>query len=215
MRFIIEDPDPALERKLLDLIASHRPAVSLTVDANWTAHRAATLLRNLPENAARVIEGAVLGEGYVSAASLREQGDGSLRGHTGAISQALTRGVRLGWWPEGLPAPVESEYNAKDAKSPARAAGFRLLDGLLPVFQEAVAKVDDMAFGTTPLSALTRAVRTDGGTWTPARTIELLESDGRRTTPNQARALLRSLAKTGVLVPGDTAGRYHAAAEEK
>ncbi|MFE6132707.1 hypothetical protein ACFQ6Q_31275 [Streptomyces sp. NPDC056437] len=198
MRIIIEDPDQGFQDKLLALIAEHRDSLTLLTDIEWTPERAATLLRNLPDKAARVIIAAVEGGGYVAAASLREDG-GSMRGHTGPITHALNRGVREGWWPEGMPTPIKASYNP-DVAGPQRAAGFLLTEGLLPAFQAAVSQVENMGFGSTQLSKLTKVVSEEGGEWDPARVVDALGADGFTVTTKRSRELLRRLADERLLV---------------
>ncbi|MDQ0945976.1 hypothetical protein [Streptomyces sp. V1I1] len=201
MRIIIEDPDEAFRDKLLALITAHSDTLTLVTDTEWTEERAATLLRNLPARAARVIRAAVDGDGYVAAEELREEGK-AMRGHTGPITQALKRGVRNGWWPEGMPRPIEAEYNA-DVAGYQRAVGFRMTEELLLAFREASARVDDMEFGTTQLSILTKAVRSGCGTWGPDRAVAALAAAGIEVSVKRARELLRRIADTGLLVKTD------------
>ncbi|NUK50388.1 hypothetical protein HRW14_08805 [Streptomyces lunaelactis] len=211
MRIIIEDPDQRFQDKLLALIAEHRDSLTLLTDTEWTPERAATLLRNLPSKAARVIVAAVDGGGYVAAEDLREEG-GSMRGHTGPITHALNRGVREGWWPEGMPTPIKASYNA-DVAGAQRAAGFQLGEGLLPVFQAAVTQVEDMGFGSTQLSKLTKAVAEQGGDWDPSRSVAVLAGAGFTVTAKRARELLRRIADTGLLVKTDAHQAMYRAAE--
>ncbi|MFF4796612.1 hypothetical protein ACFY2M_45055 [Streptomyces sp. NPDC001276] len=82
-----------------------------TVDTGWTVDRAERYLRSLPAGARRFAEMVVVdGDGYIDAEQLR-QVLGKLNGPTVALSRAVPRGVREGWWPEGISAPISPVWD--------------------------------------------------------------------------------------------------------
>ncbi|MEV5150015.1 hypothetical protein [Streptomyces sp. NPDC052727] len=56
---------------------------------------------------------------------------------------------------------------------------------------------------TTQRATLQRIIEKERGTWTPQRTVQSLSAAGHNVTPKRARALLRSIAETGLLVKSD------------
>ncbi|MFJ3140275.1 hypothetical protein ACIPK5_30850 [Streptomyces sp. NPDC086843] len=136
MKITIEGASPEFERKLLDLLAEHRRELTVAVDTEWNADRAARYLRTLPSSARSFLEEVVKGKGYADAAALRDL-FGSLRGPTIALSRAIPRGVKAGWWPEGIAAPVQAVY---DPANPSwqRAIGYSMDKAVLAVFVDAL-----------------------------------------------------------------------------
>ncbi|MFE7940552.1 hypothetical protein ACOZDF_23290 [Streptomyces griseoincarnatus] len=144
MKITIEGASPEFERALLDLLAEHRRELTVAVDTEWNADRAALYLRTLPSSALSFLQEVVKGKGYADAAALRDL-FGSLRGPTIALSRAIPRGVKAGWWPEGIAAPVQAVY---DPANPSwqRAIGYSMDKAVLSVFIDALWDV----FGNGP-----------------------------------------------------------------
>ncbi|MEV0982308.1 hypothetical protein [Streptomyces sp. NPDC049915] len=136
MRIVIEGASPEFERKLLDLLAAHRDELAVAVDTEWSTERAARYLQTLPAAARRFLEFVVNAKGHADAEALRSE-FGSLRGPTIALSRAMPRGVRAGWWPEGTPAPIQPIY---DPSNPSwqRAVAYVMDKKVLAVFGEAL-----------------------------------------------------------------------------
>jgi hypothetical protein len=127
----VKEPSAEFQRDLLALLAKH--ASQVRVDTEWDVERAARFYEALPGRARRIIQGAVAGGGFVSAEALRLTPDGSLRGHAGALKQALERGARLGWWPNGMSAPVTPV-----GPGFGKVQGYRMSAQLLEVFTAAL-----------------------------------------------------------------------------
>ncbi|MEU6556244.1 MULTISPECIES: hypothetical protein [unclassified Streptomyces] len=83
----------------------------------------------------------VQADGSKDADELREHFNGELRGPTIALSRAVPRGVRDGWWPEGTPAPITPLY---DPANPSwqRAVRYEMAAERVPAFREAFARLD-------------------------------------------------------------------------
>ncbi|GAA2340247.1 hypothetical protein OKJ48_20530 [Streptomyces kunmingensis] len=143
MRITIEGASPEFERKLLDLLAEHREELTVTVDTTWTVERAVDFLRSLTA-AARLFARLVVDadDGLLGAHTLREHFDRGLRGPTVSLAKALTRGMREGWLPEGIEAPIAVVYGGPASASWRRADSYRLTSENVPVFREAFARLD-------------------------------------------------------------------------
>ncbi|MFE6895192.1 hypothetical protein [Streptomyces sp. NPDC057694] len=142
MRIIIEDAPEDLALEIAALIGRHASHESVTLNADWTVPRAEMLLRDLPTTAGRLIREAVLGDGWAAAERLRgADGSGSLRGRSGAITKAITRGTVAGRWPDGMPSPVQAQYDP-DVPSYQRTVGYRMADDLVTVFRAAMDRID-------------------------------------------------------------------------
>lgn len=126
----VDDPTDAFRKDLLDLLARHAPAVQ--VDTEWTPERARRYHQALPVRARRILELAVAAGGFVPSENLRDEADGSLRGHSGPLKQALQRGALKGWWPDGMRAPIEPQ-----GPGYGKVQGYLIPDDLLPVFTAA------------------------------------------------------------------------------
>ncbi|MFC7885281.1 hypothetical protein ACFUVV_25895 [Streptomyces sp. NPDC057376] len=111
MKIVIEGASPEFERKLLALLADHRHELAVSVGTEWDTDRALLYLVDLPAKARRFVQLVVEADGDKDAEELRAAFDGQLRGPTIALSRAVPRGVRRGWWPEGTRAPVTPRYN--------------------------------------------------------------------------------------------------------
>jgi hypothetical protein len=127
----VREPSAEFQRDLLDLLTKH--AAQVRMDTEWSVERAARFYEALPGRARRIVQGVVAGGGFVSADVLRSSPGASLRGHAGALKKTLERGARLGWWPDGLRAPV-----APVGPGFGKVAGYRMPDDLLEVFSAAL-----------------------------------------------------------------------------
>ncbi|MFF7411691.1 hypothetical protein [Streptomyces lydicus] len=109
MRIIVtvEDPEPGFLDKFTALLAEHGAKVEL--DTEWTVERATRYYRELPPRAQDIVRLAAVQDGLVKADELRKDGGDSLRGVSGPLKRTLDRGVRQGWWPEGMKAPIEPQ----------------------------------------------------------------------------------------------------------
>ncbi|WFB82575.1 MULTISPECIES: hypothetical protein [Streptomyces] len=112
MKIVIEGASEDFAEKVLALAAQQGAELTVaTVDKSWSADRAERYLRSLPAGARRFAEMVVTAdEGYIDAEQLR-QALGKLNGPTVALSRAVPRGVREGWWPEGTNAPIEPVWD--------------------------------------------------------------------------------------------------------
>ncbi|MEH0625068.1 hypothetical protein [Streptomyces stelliscabiei] len=135
MKFTIEGGSPEFERKLLALFAEHRDELTVTTGTAWTGERATRYLMTLPV-AARTFAIEVIDSGGRAEADYLRHQHGSLRGPTIALSRAMPRGVKAGWWPEGTPAPIRPIYDP-DNPSWQRAVAYVLDEEHLPAFREA------------------------------------------------------------------------------
>lgn len=141
MRIIIEDVPDDLARELLALIG-RQGTTTVTVTPEWTPTRAEHLLRDLPAIAAQVIREAAAGNGWAPADKLRgPDGTDSLRGRTGAITKAITRGAKANRWPVGMETPVAAQYDP-EIPSYQRTIGFIMPEHLLLPFQMAIHNID-------------------------------------------------------------------------
>lgn len=156
MRITIEGASEEFERKLLELLAEHRHELAVTADTEWTVERAERYLRSLPAGARRFAEMVVVdGDGYADADTLRSV-LGKLNGPTVALSRAIPRGVKAGWWPEGTRAPVTVVYDP-DNPSWQKAIGYEVSDENVPVFRAALARLSLGAWAGDAPSALAPA----------------------------------------------------------
>ncbi|MER6470992.1 hypothetical protein [Streptomyces collinus] len=126
----VEDPTEAFQEKLLGLLAEH--ANQVEVDTTWTVERAEQYYRTLPPRAQDIVQGAVEGDGFVSDDDLRTDGS-SLRGHSSALKRILERGVREGWWPAGMPAPIQPQ-----GPGFGKVKGYRMPGDLVQTFFTAI-----------------------------------------------------------------------------
>ncbi|WP_405591479.1 hypothetical protein [Streptomyces sp. NBC_01190] len=184
----VEDPTEHFQQRLLALLAEH--AADVHVDTEWTVERAVRYYLSLPLNARRIVKEATIRDGYVPADELREDGDGSLRGHSAALKRAVERGVRNRWWPEGMEAPITPQ-----GPGFGKVRGYCLRRNLVDVFFAAIAEVGLMS----QRDALERAVRAGGGIWDAERTVKALAEAGVTVDDSRARQLLGDLADRGLL----------------
>jgi hypothetical protein len=78
------------------------------------------------------------GDGYIDAEQLR-QTSGKLNGPTVALSRAVPRGVREGWWPEGTRAPISPVWDP-DSPSWHKNIAYQTAKEDVPVFRDAPAR---------------------------------------------------------------------------
>lgn len=198
----VEDPSGDFQAKLLALLSEH--AEHVEADTAWTIERAARYYNALPQRAQRILTEAAARDGYVPAEDLRDDGDGSLRGHSAALKQALERGARNGWWPEGMQAPIQPQ-----GPGFGKVVGYRMPDALVDTFFTAIHGVN-----SSQKAALEAAIATEGSRfrWEPSRVVGVLAVAGHRIELKRARALLRQLAEDGLLVRAhETAAIYDTA----
>lgn len=144
MRIVIEGASEEFERKLLDIIAEHRHELTVTADTDWTVERAERYLRSLPAGARRFAKMVTIdGEGYIEADLLR-QVLGKLNGPTVALSRAIPRGVREGWWPQGTRAPITAVYDP-DNPSWRKNIAYQMNQEDVPIFRNALARITVLA----------------------------------------------------------------------
>ncbi|THA34050.1 hypothetical protein E6R18_08590 [Streptomyces sp. A1277] len=151
MKFTIEGMSEEFEHKLLSLLAEHRHELAITADTEWTVERAERYLRSLTAGARRFATMVVLdGDGYLDADHLRGV-LGKLNGPTVALSRAVPRGVREGWWPEGTSAPITPVWDP-DNPSWHKNIAYEMTRENVSVFREALARLGagkrDQAKGT-------------------------------------------------------------------
>ncbi|MER7090018.1 MULTISPECIES: hypothetical protein [Streptomyces rochei group] len=126
----IDEPTTDFQDRLLALLKDH--AAHVEVDTTWTVERALQYYRSLPVRARDIVKGAVAGDGFVSDDELRTDGS-SLRGHSGALKRILQRGVREGWWPAGMQAPIQAQ-----GPGFGKVKGYRMPDALVQTFFTAI-----------------------------------------------------------------------------
>ncbi|MGW3361193.1 hypothetical protein ACWDFL_38470 [Streptomyces bungoensis] len=127
----VDEPTGDFQDRLLTLLAEHAGAVEL--DAIWNLKRAERYYSELPPRARRILREAVIHDGYIKADDLRGDEDTSLRGHSAALKRVLDRGTRKGWWPEGMPEPIE-------ARGPGfgKVLGYQMPHDLVDLFLTAI-----------------------------------------------------------------------------
>ncbi|MFF4692539.1 hypothetical protein [Streptomyces sp. NPDC001307] len=138
----VREPSDEFQRDLLALLDKHADRVRM--DTDWNVERAARFCAELPTRARGIVQGVVAGGGFVSAEDWRLTPGASLRGHAGALKQTLERGARLGWWPDGLRAPVASV-----GPGFGKVQGYRMPTELLELFATALS-AEGPAPGATP-----------------------------------------------------------------
>jgi hypothetical protein len=127
----IDQPTGDFQERLLALLAEY--AGDIEEDAHWTIPRAESYYRSLPARAKRILQEAVIRDGYVPADELRDSEHQSLRGHSAALKTALQRGVTLGRWPAGMQAPIEPQ-----GPGFGKVVGYRMPDDLVQTFYTAI-----------------------------------------------------------------------------
>ncbi|MGY4965119.1 hypothetical protein [Streptomyces sp. 900105245] len=140
MKITIEGASEEFERKLLDLVAEHRHELTVIADTDWTVERAERYLRSLTAGARRFAEMVIVdGDGYIDADQLRRV-IGKLNGPTVALSRAIPRGVRAGWWPEGTKAPINPVWDP-DHPSWHKNIAYEMAEQNVPVFRAALTQL--------------------------------------------------------------------------
>lgn len=127
----IDQPTGDFQKKLLALLSDH--AADVGTDTTWTKERASRYYLALPARAQRIIKEAADRDGYVSADDLRDGEDASLRGHSAALKRILDRGVREGWWPVTMEAPIQAQ-----GPGFGKVVGYRMPEHLTSVFRMAI-----------------------------------------------------------------------------
>ncbi|MFD4412474.1 hypothetical protein [Streptomyces sp. NPDC058475] len=141
MKITIEGASEEFAEKVLILAAQEGAELNVaTVDTSWTVDRAERYLRSLPAGARRFAEMVVVdGDGYLEADQLR-QVLGRLNGPTVALSRAMPRGVREGWWTEGTTAPISPVWDP-DNPSWHKNIAYQMTKENVPVFRAAIARM--------------------------------------------------------------------------
>lgn len=141
VKITIEGASEEFTEKVIHLAAQQGANLSIsTIETGWTAERAERYLRSLPAGArtfARIV--VVDGDGHADADTLRAA-VGKLNGPTVALSRAMPRGVKAGWWPEGTPAPIE-KVDDPDHPSWQKAEAYVMSKDLVPIFRAAFARL--------------------------------------------------------------------------
>jgi hypothetical protein len=141
MKITIEGASEDFARELVALAARQGGELSITtVGTGWTVDRAERYLRSLTGGARRFAEMVVVdGDGYIDADHLRTV-LGRLQGPTVALSRAMPRGVKEGWWPEGTPAPISPVW---DENNPSwhKNIAYRMDREIVPIFREALTRI--------------------------------------------------------------------------
>ncbi|MEU4038725.1 hypothetical protein [Streptomyces collinus] len=142
MKITIEGASEQFAEKVLVLAAQHGAELAVTtVDTGWTVDRAERYLRSLPAGARRFAKMVVDGDGYLDAEQLR-QALGKLNGPTVALSRAVPRGVREGWWPEGISAPISPVWDP-DNPSWHKNIAYQMTKENVPTFRAAISRLED------------------------------------------------------------------------
>ncbi|MFI8105367.1 hypothetical protein [Streptomyces sp. NPDC086023] len=141
MKITIEGADEAFAEKLVALAAAHAAELTIsTINTTWTVDRAERYLRNLTTSARRFAEMVIVeGDGYIDADQLRSV-LGKLNGPTVALSRAIPRGVREGWWPEGISTPIRPVWDP-DNPSWHKNIAYEMSRENVPVFREALVRI--------------------------------------------------------------------------
>ncbi|MGC0208379.1 hypothetical protein [Streptomyces levis] len=127
----IDQPTGEFQERLLALLAEY--AADIEEDNHWTIPRAESYYRSLPPCAKRILQEAVIRDGYVPAEDLRDSEHHSFRGHSAALKTALQRGVTLGRWPAGMQAPIEPQ-----GPGFGKVVGYRMPEDLVQTFYTAI-----------------------------------------------------------------------------
>lgn len=140
---IFRDVDLAKLPAIAKLLEPARAELLEPPVPEWNVDEAERLLRHLRAGAYGLLRDLARGHGRVEAGVLRgPDGGQSLRGLTGPISKAMARLTWAGHLREGLPHPVETQYDP-EVRAYQRALAFQMPDGLLPTFRAAVARIED------------------------------------------------------------------------
>ncbi|MFJ4700536.1 hypothetical protein ACIP5N_21845 [Streptomyces sp. NPDC088768] len=140
MKITIEGASEEFLERVLALAAQQGADLTVsTVERGWTVERAERFLRSLPSGAKTFARLVVDGDGHAGADTLRAA-VGKLNGPTVALSRAIPRGVREGWWPDGTPAPIE-RVDDPDHPSWQKAEAYVMRRDLVPVFRAALARL--------------------------------------------------------------------------
>ncbi|MFD9097802.1 hypothetical protein [Streptomyces collinus] len=141
MKITIEGASEEFAEKVLALAARQGAELTVaTVDTGWTVDRAERYLRSLPAGARRFAEMVVVdGDGYIDAERLRHV-LGKLNGPTVALSRAVPRGVREGWWPEGINAPISPVWDP-DNPSWHKNIAYQMAKENVPIFRAAITQL--------------------------------------------------------------------------
>jgi len=136
---IFRDVDAAVLQQLAVLM---QPAQPELLAPQWTTELAEVLVRDLGAAARRLLRETARADGRIDAATLRgPEGDRTLKGLTGPITKAMARLVKSGKLPEGLPVPVDAEYDPA-TRAWQRTIAFSMPPALVPLFRAAFERLD-------------------------------------------------------------------------
>ncbi|MFI6653279.1 hypothetical protein ACIBI8_37525 [Streptomyces sp. NPDC050529] len=237
----IDQPTGDFQKKLLALLAEH--AAHVETDTTWTKERASRYYLALPARAQRIVKEAADRDGYVGADDLRDTEETSLRGHSAALKRILDRGVREGWWPDGMEPPIQAQ-----GPGFGKVVGYRMPDGLTAVFRTAIynwsrdwgaaesiktctpteeataclnGHISECQYATLSAAAraLEKPIRDQGGTWDTRRAVDALRNAGlgdgdKRQQDKRARQALRDLAIQNIIVKTDPDSATYRLAEQ-
>lgn len=128
------------EQMIEKLLADLKPLTPELLKPVWTVDLGEVLLRDLGPAARHLIVSTAEAGGRLSANVLRGPENKGLKGLTGPIGKAVTRLVKAGKLPPGLPKPVEA-LRDPTARSWERTGTFVMPKALVPVFQAAAERV--------------------------------------------------------------------------
>jgi hypothetical protein len=129
----------------------------------------------------------------VPADALRgDDGTASLKGHSAGLKRILDRGIREGWLPPGIKPPVQAE-----GPGFGKVGGYTVPSGLRDDFRDTV-----LALPTNRRATLSQEITHRGPevNWTAPLAVEVLAAYGLDTDTKGARAILRHLADTGLII---------------
>ncbi|MGE7440075.1 hypothetical protein [Kitasatospora sp. NPDC001175] len=193
----VKNATPEFGEKLLAFLAPYVDAVTVETDGTWTRDRIDRYYLSLPPRAQRILEEAVGRGGYVSADALRgEDGSSSLKGHSAGLKRALDRGVREGWLPAAIEAPVQAQ-----GPGFGKVVGYRIPHAIYDLFRDTV-----LALPTARRAALSKAITRHGTDtrWDASLAVKILTNHDLETDWKGADVILRHLAETGLIVKADS-----------
>ncbi|MEV7031694.1 hypothetical protein AB0N99_15880 [Streptomyces sp. NPDC093272] len=136
----VQDATEDFAREVLAMFAGAEGVTVATQEAPdtvWTADRAYRLLRHTNTRVQLFMSQLVQGDGWLDAYAYREKwGQNSLRGPSAALTKAIKRGAKEGWWSPDIPNPVRPT-TPDPQKGWSKTAGYYLDEEHLPAFRAA------------------------------------------------------------------------------
>ncbi|WP_052231156.1 hypothetical protein [Streptomyces sp. M10] len=134
MEIIIKGATEEIAREVLKLAAQQGANLSVsTIEPGWTVERAERYLYSLPASARAFVRLVVVDGGGRAEAETLRAALGKLNGPAVALSRAIPRGVKAGWWPEDTPDPIE-RMDDPDHPSWQKAKAYVMSHDLVPIF---------------------------------------------------------------------------------